>query len=249
MLKKITLLSLCLIMLLLAVDPNYYVRRANLNFKQVNDMIVDLRIRTRMPEATLPDRETVVHFIRPDSLYTEDDIPLMIPPEIFLMDLERLVKDAVSLRTIVLDETKDNVAFVEVVKPMEGKDVIFLAMIDTVDWVLRQMKMIDKPEMVADINFTQEEVEPGLFLPNEIRVMIETKSSKKKVVPNPRGNIPMSSSFGYIDLSFSNYRVNTLSLMDEMNDSLSVIPDSLFVPEDSLSIGLDTLLVEPELEN
>ena len=37
MLKKITILSICFAMLLLAVDPNYYIRRANLNFKQVND--------------------------------------------------------------------------------------------------------------------------------------------------------------------------------------------------------------------
>ncbi len=234
MLKKITILSLCLLMLALAVDPNYYIRRTNLNFKKVNDMVVDLRIRSRMPEATLPDRETVVHFIRPDSLFTEDNIPLMIPPEIFLMDLERLVKDATSLRTIELEENKDNVAFIEIVKPIEGKDVVFLAMIDTVDWILSQMKMIDKPEMVADINFTQEEVQPGLFLPKEIRVMIESKETKKKVVPNPRGNMPMSSSFGYIDLSFTNYRINTLSQSVIDSDTLIVLNDSLVVEPDSL---------------
>ncbi|MEA2077009.1 MAG: hypothetical protein U9O95_03225 [Candidatus Marinimicrobia bacterium] len=234
MLKKITILSLCLLMLTFAVDPNYYIRRANLNFRQVNDMVVDLRIRSRMPEATLPDRETVVYFIRPDSLYTEDNIPLMIPPEIFLMDLERLVKDATSLRTIELDENKDNVAFVEVVKPMEGKDVIFLAMIDTVNWILTQMKMIDKPEMVADINFIQEEVQPGLFLPKEIKVMIESKETQKKIVPNPRGNMPMSSSFGYIDLSFSNYRINTLLDTVIVNDPLETLNDSLVIEPDTL---------------
>ena len=234
MLKKITILSLCLLILALAIDPNYYIRRTNLNFKKVNDMIVDLKIRSRMPEATLPDRETVVHFIRPDSLFTEDNIPLMIPPEIFLMDLERLVKDATSLRVIELEENKDNVVFIEVVKPMEGKDVVFLAMIDTVDWILSQMKMIDKPEMVADINFTQEEVQPGLFLPKEIRVMIESKETKKKVVPNPRGNMPMSSSFGYIDLSFTNYRINTLSEPVIESDTLVILNDSLVVEPDSL---------------
>jgi hypothetical protein len=234
MLKKITILSLCLVMLLVAVDPNYYIRRANLNFKQVNDMIVDLRIRTRMPEATLPDRETVVHFLRPDSLFTEDDVPLMIPPEIFLMDLERLVKDAISLRTIEMEDTKDDVAFIEVIKPMEGKNVIFLTMIDTVDWILAQMKMIDKPDMVADINFTQEEIQPGLFMPTEIRVMIESKETKKKVVPNPRGNMPMSSSFGYIDLTFSNYRINTLSETELVGDSLTIPVDTLMVEPDTL---------------
>lgn len=234
MLKKITIISLCLVMLLVAVDPNYYIRRANLNFKQVNDMIVDLRIRTRMPEATLPDRETVVHFLRPDSLFTEDDVPLMIPPEIFLMDLERLVKDAISLRTIEMEDTKDDVAFVEVIKPMEGKNVIFLTMIDTVDWILAQMKMIDKPDMVADINFTQEEIQPGLFMPTEIRVMIESKETKKKVVPNPRGNMPMSSSFGYIDLSFSNYRINTLSEAELVSDSLVIPVDTLMAEPDTL---------------
>lgn len=231
MLKKISILSVFILVIALAVDPNYYIRRTNLNFKQVNDMIVDVRIRSRMPEATLPDRETVVHFIRPDSLFTEDNTPLMIPPEIFLMDLERLVKDAKSLRTIELDENKDHVAFVEVVKPMEGKDVVFLAQIDTLDWVLSQMKMIDKPDMVADINFTQEEIRPGLFMPSEIRVMIESKETKKKVVPNPRGNMPMSSSFGYVDLSFTNYRINTLEAAKADSvitaDSTVVLPDTL----------------------
>ncbi len=234
MLKKITILSLCLIMLLVAVDPNYYIRRANLNFKQVNDMIVDLRIRSRMPEATLPDQETVVHFISPDSLFTEDNTPLMIPPEIFLMDLERLVKDAISIRTIELKENKDDVAFVEVLKPMEGKEVIFLAMIDTVNWILAQMKMIDKPDMVADINFTQEEIQPGLYMPTEIKVMIESKETQKKVVPDPRGNIPMTSSFGYIDLSFSNYRINTLSEAIIETDSLNIKADSLSIEPDTL---------------
>lgn len=230
MLKKILIINLSLILLLLAVDPNYYIRRTNMNFKQVNDMVVDLRIRTRMPEVTLPDRETTVHFLRPDSLFTEDEIPLMIPPEIFLMDLERLVKDATSLRTINLDETKDDVAFIEVIKPMDGKDIIFLAMIDTNRWILDQMKMIDKPDMVADINFTQEEIEPGIFLPSEIRVMIETKETKKKVVPNPRGNMPMSSSFGYIDLTFSNYRINNAEKVEEdsqLLDSLDAVIDSM----------------------
>ena len=230
MLKKITILSLCLILLLVAVDPNYYIRRANLNYKQVDDMIVDLRIRTRMPEATLPDRETVVHFLRPDSLFTEDDVPLMI----FLMDMERLVKDAISLRTIEMKDTKDDVAFIEVIKPMEGKNVIFLTMIDTVDWILLQMKMIDKPDMVADINFTQEEIYPGLFMPTEIRVMIESKETKKKVVPNPRGNMPMSSSFGYIDLTFSNYRINTLSKTELVSDSLAIPVDTLITEPDTL---------------
>ena len=238
MLKKILILSLCLILLIPAVDPNYYVRRANLNFKQVNDMIVDLKIRSRMPEATLPDRETVVHFIRPDSLYTEDGTPLMIPSEIFLMDLERLVKDAISLRTIELEENKDDVAFVEVIKPMEGKDVIFLAMIDTVNWVLAQMKMIDKPEMVADINFIQEEIQPGLFMPSQIKVMIESKETQKKVVPNPRGNMPMTSSFGYVDLIFSNYRINTLEETTTESDSLFIEENT---QEDSLAGTPDTL--------
>jgi len=238
MLKKILILSLCLILLMPAVDPNYYVRRANLNFKQVDDMIVDLKIRSRMPEATLPDRETVVHFIRPDSLYTEDGTPLMIPNEIFLMDLERLVKDAKSLRTIELEENKDDVAFVEVIKPMEGKDVIFLAMIDTINWVLAQMKMIDKPEMVADINFIQEEIQPGLFMPSQIKVMIESKETQKKVVPNPRGNMPMNSSFGYVDLIFSNYRINTLEKTTTESDSLLIEENT---QEDSLAGTPDML--------
>ncbi|MBN2781182.1 MAG: hypothetical protein JXR21_04390 [Candidatus Marinimicrobia bacterium] len=214
MLKKICVLILILWMLLPAVDPNYYIRRANLNYQKIDDMIVDLRIRSRMPQATIPDRETVVHFIRPDSLFTEDNVPLMIPGEIFMMDLERLVKDATSLRTIELDDTKDDVAFVEVVKPVEGKEIIFLAMIDTLNWTLSQMKMIDKPDMVADINFTQEELFPGIFLPTEIRVMIESKETAKQNVPNPRGAVPMTSSFGYVDLKFSNYRINTLHTPD-----------------------------------
>lgn len=217
-------------MLLLAVDPNYYVHRANINFMKVNDMVVDMRVRTRMPEVTVPDRETTIHFLRPDSLFTEDEIPLMIPPEIFLMDLERLVKDAKSLRTITLEETKDDVAFIEIIKDIEGKDVIFLAMIDTNRWILDQMKMIDKPEIVADFNFTQQEIQPGIFLPSEIRVMIETKETKKKVVPNPRGNMPMRSSFGYIDLTFSNYRINNLEKVEESSpllDSLNAVIESL----------------------
>lgn len=141
------------------------------------------------------------------------------------------------MRTITVDDTKDDVAFVEVVKPMEGKDVIFLAQIDTLRWILEQMKMIDKPEMVADINFTQEEIHAGLFLPTEIRVMIETKETKKKVVPNPRGNIPMSSSFGYIDLTFTNYRVNTMVQEEAKEDSLYM--DSALL--DSLNAVLDSL--------
>jgi hypothetical protein len=210
MLKRILLFTAVFAVLLFAVDPHYYIRRANRNFEQVDDMAVDLRIRSRMPEATVPDRNTELHFIRPDSLFTTDDTPLMFPEEIFMMDLERLVKDANSVRLIDYKEAENNSVFIEVRKPVEGKEVIFLAMIDTIDWVLSQMKMIDKPEMVADINFTQKELFPGLFLPTNIRVMIESKGSGKKNVPNPRGGIPVSSSFGYIDLHFSNYRINTL---------------------------------------
>ncbi|MDZ7795889.1 MAG: hypothetical protein U5N56_02095 [Candidatus Marinimicrobia bacterium] len=180
MLKKISLLFLCAWISLSAVDANYYVRRVNRNFEQIDDMIVDLKIRSRMPEATVPDHETVLHFIRPDSLYTEDDIPLMLPEEIFMMDLERLVKDANSLRVINYEKAENNLVFIEVKKPVEGNEVIFLAMIDTVKWVLSQMKMIDKPEMVADINFNHEEIFPGLYLPSNIRVMIESKATKKK---------------------------------------------------------------------
>ncbi len=100
-------------------------------------------------------------------------------------------------------------------------------MIDTVNWILAQMKMIDKPDMVADINFTQEEIQPGLYMPTEIRVMIESKETQKKVVPNPRGNIPITSSFGYIDLSFSNYRINTLSEAIIETDLLLKEPSTL----------------------
>ncbi len=210
MLKKILFILLCMGISAFAADPHYYIRRANRNFQQVDDMTVDLKIRSRMPEATVPDRETTLHFVRPDSFYTEDNTPLMFPEEIFMMDLERLVKDATSLRLIDYQEAENHSVFIEVKKPVEGREVIFLAMIDTADWVLSQMKMIDKPEMVADINFTQEEVFPGIMLPSAIRVMIESKATEKKKVPNPRGGIPVTSSFGYIDLRFNNYRINTL---------------------------------------
>lgn len=211
MLKKILFLvfmSACIF--LWGKDPNYYIRRANLNYKQVDDMAVTLRIRSRMPEATVPDRTTELYFIRPDSLYTQDNEPLMLPREIFLMDLERLVKDARSMRLIEVEDAKNNAVFLEVIKPIEERDVIFLTMIDTLSWLMTQMKMIDKPEMVADISFIHEELFPGIFLPTDIRVMIETKQSEKKKVPNPRSGIPVSSSFGYIDLRFSNYRINML---------------------------------------
>lgn len=211
MIKKIMPVILLLLLISAhAMDPNYYIRRANLNYLQVDDMVVDMWIRSRLPEATVPDRETELHFIRPDSLFTKDGEPLMLPREVFLMDLERLVKDARSLRMINLDEADNHSVFIEVIKPIEGKDVIFLTMIDTLSWLMTQMKMIDKPEMVADINFEHEEVFPGIFLPTGIRVMIETKLSEKKKVPNPRGGIPITSSFGYIDMRFSNYRINTL---------------------------------------
>lgn len=208
--KIIPLVLLLLFISAQAVDPNYYIRRANLNYLQVDDMVVDMKIRSRLPEATIPDRETELHFIRPDSLFTEDAEPLMLPREIFMMDLERLVKDARSMRMIGLEEADNHSVFIEVIKPIEGKDVIFLTMIDTLSWLMTQMKMIDKPEMVADINFEHEEVFPGIFLPTDIRVMIETKLSEKKKVPNPRGGIPITSSFGYIDMQFSNYSINTL---------------------------------------
>ncbi|MBW6458640.1 MAG: hypothetical protein K0B52_05685 [FCB group bacterium] len=210
MLKRICLLSLCILALLPAKDPQYYIRRANVNYKQVDDMIVNMRVRSRMPEATLPDRETVLYFIRPDTLYTADREPLMFPKEIFLMDLERLVKDATSMRIIELADVKEDVVFIEVVKPMEEREVIFLTMLDTSRWILSQMKMIDKPEMVADINFIQEEIFPGIYLPTDIRIMIESKETEKKRVPNPRGGIPITSNFGYIDLKFSNYQINTM---------------------------------------
>lgn len=221
MIKKIISVALLILCVgLLAVDPNYYIRRANLNYLQVDDMVVDMLMRSRLPETTVPDRETELHFIRPDSLFTEDGEPLDLPREIFLMDLERLVKDARSMRMIGLEEADNHSVFIEVIKPIEGKDVIFLTMIDTMSWLLTQMKMIDKPEMVADINFEHEEIFPGIFLPTDIRVMIETKLSEKKKVPNPRGGIPITSSFGYIDMRFSNYRINSLH-------------QSLTVPEDS----------------
>ena len=210
MLKKICLFFLCVLSILGAKDPQYYIRRANVNYKQVDDMIVNMRVRSRLPEATLPDRETVLYFIRPDTLYTADREPLMFPKEIFLMDLERLVKDATSMRMIELDQVKEDVVFIEVIKPMEDREVIFLTMLDTSRWILSQMKMIDKPEMVADINFVQEEIFPGIYLPTDIRIMIESKETEKKRVPNPRGGIPITSNFGYIDLKFSNYQINTI---------------------------------------
>ena len=211
MLKRILLLGISLFMLLSAAEPMYYIRRANINYKQVDDMIVNMRVRSRLPEATLPDRETLLYFIRPDSLYTEDGMPLNFPREIFLMDLERLVKDATSMRIIDLEGNKDNVVFIEVIKPVEDREVIFLTMLDTTRWLLSQMKMIDKPEMVADINFIQEEIFPGIYLPTDIRIMIESKATEKKRVPNPRAGIPITSNFGYIDLKFSNYRINTMT--------------------------------------
>ena len=61
--------------------------------------------------------------------------------------------------------------------------------------------------------------------------MIESKETKKKVVPNPRGNMPMNSSFGYVDLSFTNYRINTLEAISADSvvtvDSTVVLPDTL----------------------
>jgi hypothetical protein len=227
MLKKITLFLLLIFCITaLGQDPIYYIRRANLNYLQVDDMTVTMRIRSRLPEATVPDRETEMHFIRPDSLFTEDGEPLMLPREIFLLDLERLVKDARSMRLIELEEAENNAVFIEVIKPIEDRDVIFLTMIDTLSWLLTQMKMIDKPEMVADINFEHKEVFPGIFLPEDIRVMIETKLSEKKKVPNPRGGIPITSSFGYIDMRFSNYRINTRhESLTEPADSIESEPN------------------------
>ncbi|MCK4813613.1 MAG: hypothetical protein KAT14_06715 [Candidatus Marinimicrobia bacterium] len=236
MLRKIALLCFCSLMLLSAVDPQYYIRRANQNYKQIDDMIVDLRIRSRMPQITIPDRETVLHFIRPDSLFLEDNTPLMIPSEVFLMDLERLVDDATSLRVIDYEEAQNNVVFIEVKKPIEGREIIFLAMVDTIRWVLSQMKMIDKPEMVADINFTQKEIFPGLYLPTDIRMIVESKETQKKKVPNPRGGIPITSSFGYIDLKFSNYRINTLQTSIVNPDTVMIQPDTLQDRQDTLQI-------------
>ena len=195
---------------LFAVDANYYIRKANYNLLQVDNMRVDLRIRSRLPQATVPDRQTSVFFQRPDSLFVYDGKDLLIPREIFLLDLNRLTRDAKSLRVVKGDsESSQPVALIEAKKMVDGEEVIFLTMIDTVKWTLSQMKIIDKPEMIADVKFTQREVQPGIYLPSDIKVVLETKEQARKV-PNPRGGTPVTSKFGYINVIFENYMINYL---------------------------------------
>lgn len=208
-LKLIILLSLLFAVTVYAVDADYYIQRANMNLAQVENLSADLRIRSRLPNATIPDRSTQIYFQRPDSLRIEDGKDLLIPREIFLFDIERLVADAKSMRLVEGDEQKNKpVVFVEAIKEMEGRNVIFLTMVDTLKWTMEQMKIIDMPDMVADIKFKNKEIMPGIFLPEDIKVVMETKETAKRNVPNPRGGIPVTSKFGYINISFDNYVIN-----------------------------------------
>jgi len=218
--KKILLLLFILTNLCLAQDAEYYIDKLNSEMAKVSDLQVNMWVRSRLPGMTVPDRNTKLYFKRPEKIHIADKKSLFIPKEALLLDLSYLVDSTCSVR-LLKKKFKSEKPFVsiEILKPYEDRKIKFITIIDTVKWAFHQIGIDDSPQMNAKVEFVQMKVDDLVWLPKEIKVMMESKEFEKQNVRNPRRRHAKknNSNFGYAYIKFSKYKINN-NLSDDIFD-------------------------------
>ncbi|MEA1986286.1 MAG: hypothetical protein U9N76_02200 [Candidatus Marinimicrobia bacterium] len=218
--KKIILILLVFTTLGFAQDAEYYINRLNSEMAKVNDLKVKMRIRSRLPGMTVPDRNTKLFFKRPDKIHIADKKSLFIPREALLLDLSYLVDSTCTTKLMKTNfKNTDPFIAIEILKPYEDRKVKFVAIIDTVKWAFHQIGIDDMPQMNAKVDFVQMKVNDTVWLPKDIKVMMESKELEKKNVKNPRRRHSQKnkSNYGYAYIKFSEYEIN-IGLDDSVFD-------------------------------
>ncbi|MEA3499762.1 MAG: hypothetical protein U9R41_01895 [Candidatus Marinimicrobia bacterium] len=218
--KKIILLLFILINSSFAQNAEYYINKLNSEMAKVSDLQVNMWVRSRLPGMTVPDRNTKFYFKRPDKIHIADKKSLFIPREALLLDLSILVDSTCAVK--LMDKNfKSDKPFVslEILKPYEDRKIKFITIIDTMKWAFHQIGIDDSPKMSAKVDFIQMEIDSLVWLPKEIKVMMESKEFEKQNVQNPRRRHAKKekSDFGYAYIKFSKYKINN-GLSDDIFD-------------------------------
>jgi len=218
--KKIILLLFILINLSFSQDAEYYINKLNSEMAKVSDLKVNMWIRSRLPGMTVPDRNTKLYFKRPEKIHIADNKSLFIPTEALLLDLTYLVDSTCSIKLLNKNfDSEEPFISLEIIKPYEDRTIKFIAIIDTVKWAFHQIGIDDSPIMNAKIDFIQTKIDDLVYLPKEIKVMMESKEFEKQNVKNPRRRHAKKpkSNFGYAYIKFSKYNIN-IDLSDDIFD-------------------------------
>ena len=216
--KKIIFLLFILMNLCFAQDAEYYIDKLNSEMAKVEDLQVNMWIRSRLPGMTVPDRNTKLYFKRPEKIHIADNKSLFIPKEALLLDLSYLVDSTCSVKLLKKTfESEKPFVSLEILKSYENRKIKFVTIIDTVKWAIHQIGIDDSPQMNAKIDFVQTEIDSLVWLPKEIKVMMESKELEKHNVKNPRKRHAKKekSNFGYAYIKFSKYKINT-NLSDDI---------------------------------
>lgn len=208
----------CLILIFLitslnGADVGSIVRSLNERMASVQDLQVNLFVRSRMPNMTVPDRTGILYFKRPDKVYIDGTGFMMIPKEALLMDFSVLMQD--SLVTLTLEEP-DSLAgshrvLINVERWENNRLFLMNVVIDTLKWTISQIGMNEGSQFKGNIAFKHTEVLDGVWLPSEVKMTIESEGKTGKTVKNPRVRRiqkPGNDEEGYFLLKFTGYHVN-----------------------------------------
>lgn len=219
--RKILLLLFILIKLSFTQDAEYYINRLNTEMAKVSDLQVNMWVRSRLPGMTVPDRNTKFYFKRPEKIHIKDKKSLFIPREALLLDLSILVDSTCTVKLMEKNFESDRpFVSLKILKPYEDRKIKFITIIDTAKWAFHQIGIDDSPKMSAKVDFVQMEIDSLVWLPKEIKVMMESKEFEKQNVQNPRRRHAKKekSNFGYAFIKFSKYEINNKLSDDVFNE-------------------------------
>lgn len=199
--------------MLFATDLESVIQNLNTRMAAVQDLQVEIFVRSRMPNMTVPDRTGTLYFKRPDKVYIDGSGFMMIPKEALLLDFSVLMQDSLVTMTLVEPDSlkAKNEVLVKVERIENNRLFLMNVIVDMNKWVISRISLDEGKQFKGDISFRHTEVLDGTWLPSEVKMTVEGGDKANHTVKNPRVRRvqkPDSDGDGYILLKFSDYKVN-----------------------------------------
>ncbi|MCK5520803.1 MAG: hypothetical protein KAI81_06800 [Candidatus Marinimicrobia bacterium] len=196
--------------ILSANDADYYFNKMQERAKLIQDLKMEVGIKSRLPGLTVPDRSGTLWFKRPDKLHLDGKGFMMIPREALMMDFSAMKDSLTEMRLLSPDSLKNKPEIMIEFQRIEDNRIFFThALIDTTNWTIKSIDINEGSHFRSTIYFYYIQVNE-IFVPSFVRANIESSQLHHRVV-NPRTKRRLKkdgNQSGFIELTFSKYQIN-----------------------------------------
>ncbi len=205
------LLILALCLPLHADDMAHYLKKLQAHADLIQDIQVDISVRSRMPGLTIPDRSASYYFKRPGKMRLMGEDFTMVPKEALMMDFSSLADSLTTVSRMRPDSLAGSSRILLLFsRTVDNRITTTRACIDTLDWTVETLDIDEGKSFRSHVTFHYTDVN-GISVPDRIRADVESSRMQRRV-RNPRSGSfhagGSDSESGYIEIKFNHYRIN-----------------------------------------